>query len=96
MSSPIKPGKRSFDKFEYPSDIAKETIDKTTPDKTKEPTITQGPFEGLPLPLQKRGHTSALPYIRCNEDNQHETLAFLTANPSPIPDEKKVHLGFSV
>jgi len=76
-----------------------EDLENTGLKKTHKPEgglIEAGPFKGLPLPLQKKDHTSLLPYVGCNEAGQKATLEALATHPSPIDPERRVHLGFSV
>lgn len=68
---------------------------KQSQDQSQDEWIAEGPFKGLPLPLQKKRYESLLPYIGCNEKGQETTLAALSTDSSTIDPEQRVHVGFS-
>ena len=78
-------------------DLIGEEAQKTDgePEK-KHPLNESGSFKGLPAALQKGNYFSQTVYVGCNELQQTETLHYLMLTPSSIPQERRVHLGFSI
>jgi hypothetical protein len=91
-----KPDEVSKHKKKPSADLEKVSLAGEATTEQQGGLIDTGPFKGLPLPLQRKGYRSSLPYISCNEQEQAATLTKLASDPSSIPRKLKVHLGFSV